>query len=352
MKWINLLPIFMLVITVACKDSKTDNVKPRKVKCELVTSSCSANIIEEFPGRITPASDVNLSFRVPGVIERIVAKEGKYVAEGDVIAIMDKRDYDLQLAATQAEYDAVKGEVDRVVALYRDSSISENDYQKAVNGEKRLKAKLQSHKNALADTELRAPFNGKVQSVKFDKGEAVSAGMPVVSFVSTSSPEVIINIPTDNYVKRKTLLSATAIVNTTPQVELPLTLSGISAKANANQLHETHFIVNAPKGYDPITGVSVMVKLEYINGNPQLLNVPFTSIVEQKEKRYIWLLKGGETQQVEVEVVSVNRAGVASIKGSVAIGDTVITAGTNSITIGEKLQPLPASSPTNIGGVL
>ena len=46
-----------------------------------------------FTGRTKSAAEVNLAFRVAGQIERVLVKEGDYVQKGQVVAIMDARDY-------------------------------------------------------------------------------------------------------------------------------------------------------------------------------------------------------------------------------------------------------------------
>jgi len=84
-----------------------------------------------FPGKVKPASEVNLAFRISGPIAKIHVREGQFVRKGELLAEMDQRDYQLQLAATEAEYTQIKAEAERVIKLYEKQSVSENDYDKA-----------------------------------------------------------------------------------------------------------------------------------------------------------------------------------------------------------------------------
>ena len=68
-----------------------------------------------FTGRTKAASEVNLAFRVAGQIERLLVNEGDFVRKGQVVAVMDRRDYEVQLAATQAEYEQIKADAERVM---------------------------------------------------------------------------------------------------------------------------------------------------------------------------------------------------------------------------------------------
>lgn len=62
-----------------------------------------------YPGRLQAASDVKLSFRVAGPIQKIFVSEGEYVKKGQLLARLDPRDYQLQYDAAHAEYIQVKG---------------------------------------------------------------------------------------------------------------------------------------------------------------------------------------------------------------------------------------------------
>lgn len=335
------LLIIASVLVISCKQGSSSKESLRMVKCSEVAVAENYNTTVQFPGKVVAACDVNLSFRVAGIIDRVVVNEGDYVAKGDVIALMDKRDYELQLTATQAEYDAVKGEVDRVVELYKKESVTDNDYEKAVNGLKRIEAKLESHKNALNDTELRAPFSGRVQKKMFNRGEAVSAGMPIVSFISTESPEVIINLPAANYIKRNDILSAEAKIDLYPNVAFPLTLIGTAPKANLNQLHATHFLIKGVGDILPTPGMSVMATLEYKSEFTEMMSVPFSAVVESNGNSYVWIVKEGKVERREVTIKEIKTDGTAFIVGSVSVGESVVVAGVNSIKEGQLVSVMP-----------
>ena len=335
------LLIIATVLAISCKQSSSSKESLRVVKCSEVVMADNYNTATQFPGKVVAACDVNLSFRVAGVIDRVPVKEGDYIAKGEVVALMDKRDYELQLEATQAEYDAIKGEVERVLELYKKESVTDNDYEKAVSGLKRITAKLESHKNALKDTELRAPFSGRVQKVMFNRGEAVSAGMPIVSFISTDSPEVIINLPAANYIKRNDILSAEAKIDLFPGMSFPLTLIGTAPKANLNQLHATHFLIKAVGDTIPTPGMSVIATLEYKSDYADMMCVPFSAVVESNGTVYVWIIKEGKATKRVVSVKEVKSNGTAFIVGDVVAGDSIVVAGVNSIKEGQQLSVMP-----------
>ena len=93
-----------------------------------------------FTGRTKSAAEVNLAFRVAGQIERVLVKEGDYVQKGQVVAIMDARDYQVQLAATQAEYEQVLLDENTDIVL----GMSSNFYEAEKAGYELTQAVLRS----------------------------------------------------------------------------------------------------------------------------------------------------------------------------------------------------------------
>lgn len=82
-----------------------------------VAQSIGSTRTMTYPGRIQPAKDVNLSFRVAGPVAAIHFREGQHVCAGDTLAEIEERDYAIQLAATAAKYEQVKAEAGRVIEL-------------------------------------------------------------------------------------------------------------------------------------------------------------------------------------------------------------------------------------------
>ncbi|MFI3268897.1 MAG: efflux RND transporter periplasmic adaptor subunit [Rikenellaceae bacterium] len=347
------LSIYLAAVFAVLSCTSTPQIEKsvRKVKCETLQATGVNSLSRDYSGRIEAVADVNLSFRVAGVVDRVVAREGGFVRKDQVVALLDSRDYALQLAATEAEYEAVKGEVERVIELYKEQSVSQNDYEKAVSGLKQITAKLEAHRNALGDCELKAPFDGYIQTVKFSRGEALAAGMPVVSFVSAGAPKITINIPVSEYLRRGELLSATATLQSYPDLEFNLKPIGVSYKASLNQMYESHFVVEPQGGVSPAPGVLAMVKLHY-RDDAVVLSLPTAAIVERDGDSYVWVVDGGVAKLRGVVVAQILSSGRAAIKIGVAAGDVVITAGVANLKEGESVEPLAEPTKSNVGNIL
>ncbi len=85
--------IFLVLIISGCQanDSPPEIVRPVKV---MTAPESSRTLTRIFPGKISPAHEVNLSFRVSNKLTEFPVKKGQYVEARGVIASMDPRDFE------------------------------------------------------------------------------------------------------------------------------------------------------------------------------------------------------------------------------------------------------------------
>ncbi len=197
-----LLTGFLAVLLTSCGQRVQNTDSKPAVKIDTVLSA-DRQIALQFPGRVKAAQDISLSFRVSGTIQYMHVNDGAYVRKGQLLAELDPTDYQIQLDAAEAEYQSVKAEAERVMALYKENVTTPDANDKAVYGLRQITAKYNHAKDQLAYTRLYAPFSGYVQKRLFDSHETVAAGMPVVSIISEGSPEVEINLPAVEYIRRQ-----------------------------------------------------------------------------------------------------------------------------------------------------
>ncbi len=347
------LVLFAAAIMQSCSSQKDDSSSVTMVKVEdVVQYSDKATV--SYPGKIKASEDVNLAFRVSGPIKKVLVKDGQFVRKGDVIAQMDPRDYEIQLEATTAEYEQVKAEADRVIELHKRNSVANKDYDKAVAGLHRIEAKLKSHKNALHDTRLTAPFSGYVQKIYFDAGEIVKAGLPIVRMVNTSSLEVEAFISARDYSKKDCFSSFSCRTDIYPEVEIPLSFNGITPKANLNQLFKISFTLDKSDSLLISPGMSVEVNIVCAESSSSIFTIPVSALFSKGNDSFVWLYDANSKtiQKKKVNVVKLHQDGTALVTGDLTTGSRVVSAGVHSLKEGQEVKLLKPVSKTNVGGLL
>lgn len=349
----SLILMTMLVLLWGCASNNREQSEIiRKVKIEPVQQADSLTI-KNYPGIIKGASEVNLAFRVAGPIQKILVKEGDYVKQGQLVAQMDPRDYEVQLQVAQAQHEQVKAEAGRVIELYTRESVTGNDYDKAVSGLRMVRAKLKNAKDQMEDTQLHAPVSGYIQKVNFLENELIDAGMPVVSMIDVGYYQVEVEIPVSLYVERDAIISFSGVQPTISDKAFALQLLSYSKKANNNQLYKVQLRLNPASQLHLAPGMDVQVKIELAtNGGPQTC-VPLTALFSDKGKTFVWVYQSNQSVQKR-EVVTGKLTGDGRIRISEGLQpeEQIVVAGVNNLTDNERVQPLEPVSETNLGGLL
>ncbi len=130
------------------------------------------------------AGRIELTTRVPGVVEEVKVVAGQRVKKGDVLVRLNTVVYEARVKEAQAEVERcrldegdAKKDLDRAEELYRRTvtSTSELDaarlkYGRAMAGLMAADARLTIAQKNLADAVLKAPFNGVVAERSAEPG--------------------------------------------------------------------------------------------------------------------------------------------------------------------------------------
>lgn len=137
--------------------------------------------------------DVSLGFRVFGRIDKLNFDEGDRVKKGDVLALLDKKPFEDDVAVKKAQVSELEilianaqSVFERKKTLIDTGGVSQNDYDAALTQLKQLKAKLVSTQAQLeqsitkeSDTSLAAPSDGVVLTRVKERGSIVGEGVAV-----------------------------------------------------------------------------------------------------------------------------------------------------------------------------
>lgn len=342
------------MLTSSCNktQNKTENIK--SVNVVQVQSENDYSPLS-FTGMTKAAEEVNVAFRVSGPIKQMMVKEGMRVSAGQVIAQMDTRDYNLQLNATQAEYEQIKADAERIMALYKEGNTTAQNYDKARYGLEQITQKLNNHKNQLSDTKLTSPISGNVKTLFHEAGETVAAGMPIALITSGANIEIEINLPAADYASLDKLTNFCCAFSTLGSEKYPLEIVRVNSEANANQLYKVRLRISGNYDHRKITsGMTTVVYVDRKSDDASTVIVPATAINNNGESTYVFSYdeKSECVRQQKVTIENINNDGTVTISGNVRRGQKIVSTGVHYISDGQKVKVLTETSKTNVGGLL
>ena len=198
-------------------------------------------------------------------------------------------------------------------------------------------------------------YLGNLSEEKKEAHETIGAGMPVLSMISSGTPEVEINLPAAEYIRRDQFDNYHCTFDIYPGETYPLKLISVTPKANANQLYTMRLQVVPGTPAVPSPGMNTMVTISYRTEQTNTLSVPTGAILQKEGKAYVFVFNPSDNtvHKQEISMLRLLNNGHSLITaGQLKPGELIVSSGVHHIEDGETVKPLPLVTNTNIGGLL
>ena len=159
-------------------------IKPQLLKDEIKIS-----------GSLLPDEEVDLSFETSGKIIEINFEEGSQVKKGQLLAKVNDRPLQAQLQRLVAQLKLAEDRVFRQNALLERDAVSKEAYEQVKTELATLNADIDLIEANIAQTELRAPFDGVIGLRQVSVGTYASPTTIVAKLTKVSPLKVEFSVP-------------------------------------------------------------------------------------------------------------------------------------------------------------
>lgn len=156
----------------------------------------------EFTGFVEAQQEANITANVSGKITSKNFNGGDWVEAGQVLFSIDQRTYRANVLNAQAgvasartELARLETDAQRYAKLYEQHAVSRQAYDLALaqrdqaqTAVKAREALLENAQISMGDTDVRAPFAGKISTSDLSVGNYVTAGQTVLATMSNTNP--------------------------------------------------------------------------------------------------------------------------------------------------------------------
>ena len=351
--------LLFLVPFGACSDAPPRQEVLRPVRTQVAVAS-SGSRPRSFSGTARAGQEMDLSFRLAGRIEQLAVKVGDAVRAGDLIAQLEKTDFEINvrqaranLAQAQAEFKNAAADLDRTRGLYEDQNVSKNELDQAVAQSQSTQAQVDAANESLARTRrqlgyagLLAPVNGSIASVPVEVSENVRPGQTVVRMTSGLQSEVEVPIPEVLIAQIQEGAPVTVNFDALPGAtfDAVVTEVGVASTGTATTFPVTVRLAGPSQGVRSGMAASVEFLFEDPHG-PELIFLPSHAVGEDRDGRFVFVLEPGPEDHVgtvhrlPVELGEMTRNGIEIVSG-LSEGQRVVTAGVRRLSDGQRVKLL------------
>ncbi len=346
--------VLLLLLASGCDEKEPEKAAVIRPVLAVKVGDIAAIGGRSFPGQARAIQQANLSFDVSGTLKNRPVKLGDTVTKGQLLASLDPRDYQSSLKAAQAEFTKSKANFERAQELVEKDYISKAEYDRMQAATKVAAAQVETASKALDDTELKAPFAGRISELYVENFQAVQAKQQVIRLVDTSRIEMVIDIP-------EALISIVPYVKSVlvkfaafPDQKIVAGVKEIGAEASkTTRTYQVVLVMDQPKGITILPGMAgeargnpddIPKKIAEQGGSMGLL-IPVSAVFspDGSNKSYVWIIdeKSGIASRREVVTGQIKSTGLQISKG-LKSGEWIATAGVHSIREGQKVKLQPA----------
>ena len=146
-------------------------------------------------GTVAAVQGVTVSADLPGTVDQIGFESGKWVHEGEVLALLDTRQERAQLAAAEAQRELARVNFERMEGLIEERVVSRAEYDRANADSRQSDARVGEIRATIDRKTIRASFSGLLGIRHVNLGQYLSAGDALVTLQSLDPVYVNFGVP-------------------------------------------------------------------------------------------------------------------------------------------------------------
>jgi RND family efflux transporter MFP subunit len=313
---------------------KESDASVNVVTMEVIPESIRDRI--NLPGVVEPWVKLKILSEVRGKIIQKIMDEGAEVRKGDIIAIIDSRDYENALISAKASYEAALSSKERIDKLYQEKLATRSQLDDATAMVDTGKAQMDSAKLNLDRCTIRSPISGVLNRIYFEPGQYMNISDPIAEVLQIDKVKVTIGIPE----------SDVTAVRSVDDYEVKIdALSGKIFQAKKRflskstdslaRLYNLELEIENPSGEilpDMFARVEI-VKQEIENA----ITLPLFSVITINEENIVYVVKDNVVRSRKIELGMQEGWRIQVTKG-LEPNEHVVVVGQRSVNDGQKVN--------------
>lgn len=339
MRYIHIVVVVMLLALIACSKKKevvAEPVIPVKTMIVSVGGGLSGN---HYVGTIEEVTGTQVSFEVPGNIRSLLVDEGDHVVKGQTLGTVEPSTLREAYKAQHAQAEQARDAYRRFKKLHKEGTVADMKWVEIESKLSQAVAAEQMAKEQLGKTTLYAPFSGVISQKTADVGMNVLPGQPVFKLVTLSQVKMTFSVPENEISSVRNGEFVRFIVSALGNRAFRAKVTDIGVAADPlSHTYKVKAILNNPGGR-LMPGMVCDAQMETGNSssNGQLV-IPVECVqLDADNRRFVWIVQGGEAYQRYITIGDFTDNGVIINSGLVS-GDELITGGAQKVSDGMKVK--------------
>jgi RND family efflux transporter MFP subunit len=288
-------------------------------------------------GVLKEKRELDLSFKVPGVVSRVLVEEGARVKRGQLLAVLDPTEVEAGAAQAEAVYAKAERDLQRAQQLHDNQGIPRSSLDDAASAVAVARASAASASFNLKHAQLLAPDNGVIDRRMVEVGEIVAPGLPVLHFKSGLGSVVRVGLIDRDVLLVRVGQSAQVTLDARPDAPFAARVTRMASSITAGVgTFEVELTPLDPKmSLSLPSGLSAKVTF---SRQEQAFSLPLTSLVDgDGDHAYVYVVEAARAKRVPVEIDAIEGDRVA-LRTKLADDLQVVALGAAELQEGSRVR--------------
>ena len=222
-----ILAALLFFVISSCNQHREEDPAPKAIAVKTITvSRQKVQIPIHRSGILATSSKVRLSFKIGGLVDRLLVDEGDAVSRSQLLASLNLAEIRAQVNLAQSNFEKAARDLKRIQRLYADSVATLEQQQDLKTVLDIAEANLRIAEFNLMHAQIFAPANGRILKRFAEENELVSPGTPIYYFGSSEENFIVRLGVTDRDIVRLQIGDSAAVhFDTYPGISFPAFVS-------------------------------------------------------------------------------------------------------------------------------
>jgi RND family efflux transporter MFP subunit len=294
--------------------------------------------------RLRVGSEVRVGSQLSGIVKKLNVTVGSHVEEGEVIAEIDDRMIEAQIADSAAQAELDRASMERARVNYERARVLASKKVIAAQEEEDLRLALGEakarHEKSLRACDLvkvnlnyiniRAPIHGTVASVSTQKGETVAASFTAPTFVTIIADhalQLVAMVDENDIATVQTRNPVTFTVDAFPARDFPGAVESIAPKATIVSGVVNYEVTIAIEEGAELLKPDMTANVSIHTGQHDALLLPAAAVQREGDQTFVYVAAKNGRERKAV-AVGPKENGMVEIKKGIGPDDAVVVPGT------------------------
>ncbi len=317
----------------------------------VVTLQLTPTILQDrinLPGVIEPWIRLELMAKVGGAVEELFVREGDHVQQGQPIARLESRDYQIALDSAKASYGLAQANYSRNKTLHKRGVSSQANLDEQQASLRMTKAAMQDAELRLSRCQIVAPMSGVISRLDAKVGLLLSRADPIGEILKIDKVKAVVGIPESDITAVKKLKEVEVTLQALDNVKIMAPIHFLAPAPGS--LAHVYRVELALDNQDNLILPGMFVRANIVKTvNPQAIAIPLYAVISRSNDHYVYVEEDGKARKRMVELGYLEGWQVLITSG-LKVGERVIIQGHRNVEDGQEIKVI--KSVTSVGDLL